>query len=127
MSDKKLFQLTEEDKEKYRNLINQIDLSSQSHIINITVPKINHLLQDNINQIEIQLVQDLMHLIGILESFPGLTDHMKQKILFALTYFCDEQDDIPDFLPDIGYLDDALVARWIIDGIMRELPPPTKA
>lgn len=127
MSDKKLFQLTEEDKEKYRNLINQMDLSSQSHIINITVPKINHLLQDNINQIEIQLVQDLMHLIGILESFPGLTDHMKQKILFALTYFCDEQDDIPDFLPDIGYLDDALVARWIIDGIMRELPPPTKA
>ncbi len=127
MTDEKLFQLTEEDKEKYRKSINRIDISTQNKIINIAVPKINEILKGNINKVEVQLVKDIMQLIGLLESFPGLTDHMKQRIIFALTYFCDENDEIPDFIPNIGYLDDASVAQWIVDGILLELPPPTEA
>ena len=47
---------------------------------------------------------------------------IKRRILFALSYFCDSNDDIPDVVPEIGYLDDAVVARWVIESIGRELP-----
>jgi len=127
MANEKLFQLTEEDKEKYQKSINSIDLKTQNIIINIAIEKISEIVKGNINKVEAQLVKDIMQLIGLLETFPGLTDHMKQRIIFALTYFCDENDEIPDFIPEIGYLDDASVAQWVVDGILLELPPPTKA
>ncbi len=36
--------------------------------------------------------------------------------------FKDNDDDIPDIVPEIGYLDDAVVARWVIESIGKELP-----
>ena len=31
-------------------------------------------------------------------------------------------DDIPDVVPEIGYLDDAIVAKWVIESISKDLP-----
>ncbi len=45
MANEKLFQLTEEDKEKYRKLINSIDLKTQKIIINIAVQKIREIVK----------------------------------------------------------------------------------
>ena len=50
-----------------------------------------------------------------------------KRILFAISYFCDEDDEIPDIIPDYGYLDDAAVVHWVIDRIKRELPGITRA
>ena len=38
---------------------------------------------------------------------------IKRRIIFAISYFCNSDDDIPDIVPEIGYLDDAVVARWV--------------
>ncbi len=38
----------------------------------------------------------------------------KAKILFALIYFISPIDFIPDFIPGIGYLDDAVVLMLVI-------------
>jgi uncharacterized membrane protein YkvA (DUF1232 family) len=43
---------------------------------------------------------------------------LRQKILFALQYFIDPDDDIPDSIPKLGFLDDAAVVRWIVDDII---------
>ncbi|MBT7512968.1 MAG: DUF1232 domain-containing protein [Candidatus Marinimicrobia bacterium] len=127
MSDNKLFQLTDEDKEKYKSSIKKINISTQNHIIKVAVPKINKIIAGNVTNVEAQLIDDVVHIIGLLENYPELTEHMKQRMIFALSYFCDENDEIPDIIPGIGYLDDALVAQWIVDGIMQELPPLTEA
>lgn len=118
-----LFQLTEEDKDQYRKLIDKIDLDSSDDVISMLNPKLDRLIaSDRLNDIEIDLIKNVSVLLSIYKTYPDLTDSIRRRILFAISYFCDEDDDIPDIVPDIGYLDDAVVANWVIASISKDLP-----
>ena len=123
-----LFQLTEEDKDQYRKLIDKIDLDSSDDIISMLNPKLDRLVaSDGLNDIEIDLIKNVSVLVSIYQTYPDLTDSIRKRILFAISYFCDEDDDIPDIVPDIGYLDDAVIANWVIESISKDLPEVSKA
>ena len=123
-----LFQLTEEDKDRYRKLIDKIDLDSSDDVISMLNPKLDRLIaSDRLNDIEIDLIKNVSVLLSIYKTYPDLTDSIRKRILFAISYFCDEDDDIPDIVPDIGYLDDAVVANWVIASISKDLPEVSKA
>jgi hypothetical protein len=123
-----LFQLTEEDKDQYRKLIDKIDLDSSDDIISMLSPKLDRLVaSDGLNDIEIDLIKNVSILVSIYQTYPDLTDSIRRRILFAISYFCDEDDDIPDIVPDIGYLDDAVIANWVIESISKDLPEVSKA
>ena len=123
-----LFQLTEEDKDRYRKLIDKIDLDSSDDIISMLSPKLDRLVaSDGLNDIEIDLIKNVSVLVSIYQTYPDLTDSIRRRILFAISYFCDEDDDIPDIVPDIGYLDDAVIANWVIESISKDLPEVSKA
>ena len=118
-----LFQLTEEDKDRYRKLIDKIDLDSSDDVISMLNPKLDRLIaSDRLNDIEIDLIKNVSVLLSIYKTYPDLTDSIRRRILFAISYFCDEDDDIPDIVPEIGYLDDAVVANWVIASISKDLP-----
>ena len=119
----KIFQLTEEDKAHYLTLIDKIDLNKSSEIIQSLDLKLNDLVSSKkLNTIETDLIKNVSVLLSIYQTYPDLTESIKKRIIFAISYFCDSDDDIPDIVPDIGYLDDAVVARWIIDSISADLP-----
>ena len=123
-----LFQLTEEDKDQYRKLIDKIDLDSSDDIISMLSPKLDRLVaSDGLNDIEIDLIKNVSVLVSIYQTYPDLTDSIRRRILFAISYFCDDDDDIPDIVPDIGYLDDAVIANWVIESISKDLPEVSKA
>ena len=123
-----LFQLTEEDKDQYRKLIDKIDLDSSDDIISMLNPKLDRLVaSDGLNDIEIDLIKNVSVLVSIYQTYPDLTDSIRRRILFAISYFCDEDDDIPDIVPDIGYLDDAVIANFVIESISKDLPEVSKA
>ena len=123
-----LFQLTEEDKDQYRKLIDKIDLDSSDDVISMLNPKLDRLIaSDRLNDIEIDLIKNVSVLVSIYQTYPDLTDSIRRRILFAISYFCDEDDDIPDIVPDIGYLDDAVIANWVIESISKDLPEVSKA
>ena len=123
MNISKIFHLTEEDKVKYKLLIDKIDLNDASKIIDMLNSKLDTMTTSkSLNSIETDLIKYVSVLLNIYQTYPGLTDSIKRRILFALSYFCDSNDDIPDVVPEIGYLDDAVVARWVIESIGRELP-----
>ena len=123
MNISKIFQLTEEDKADYRLLIDKIDLNDASKIIDMLNSKLDTMTTSkSLNSIETDLIKYVSVLLNIYRTYPDLTDSIKRRILFALSYFCDSNDDIPDVVPEIGYLDDAVVARWVIESIGRELP-----
>ena len=123
MNISKIFQLTEEDKAEYKLLIDKIDLNDASKIIDMLNSKLDTMTTSkSLNSIETDLIKYVSVLLNIYQTYPDLTDSIKRRILFALSYFCDSNDDIPDVLPEIGYLDDAVVARWVIESIGRELP-----
>ena len=120
--DPNLFQLTEEDKEYYRELIDQIDIRTMPFIMKMLGPKLERMLSSNLSEVELRLVQNISVLAGILQTYPNLTESIKKRILFSISYFCDEDDEIPDIIPGLGYLDDAKVAEWIIESISDEMP-----
>lgn len=51
----------------------------------------------------------------------------KAWIIFALTYFISPVDLIPDVLPGIGYVDDALVIAWVLHNLQTEVVAYRKA
>ena len=118
-----LFQLTEKDKDQYKKLIDKIDLDTSDDVIGMLNNKVDRLIaSDQLNDIEVNLIKNVSVLVSIYQTYPDLTDSIRKRILFAISYFCDEDDDIPDIVPEIGYLDDAVIARWVIDSISKDLP-----
>ncbi|MBA07795.1 MAG: hypothetical protein CMG52_02580 [Candidatus Marinimicrobia bacterium] len=122
MVDPNLFRLTKKDKEHYRKLIEKINLKVMPSIMKMLGPKLERMLSSNLSEIELRLVQNISVLVGILQTYPNLTESIQKRILFSISYFCDEDDEIPDIIPGLGYLDDAKVAEWIIESISDEMP-----
>ena len=128
MTDPKLFQLTDEDKTHYQKMIKQIDTGHQSSIIKVLGIKIQTMLDEgHLNSVEVELIEDVARLAEILELYPELPETVIKKILFAMSYFIDENDEIPDVIPDYGYLDDVKVVSWVIDDIREQIPKMTRA
>ena len=123
MNISKIFELTDEDKAKYQLMIDKIDLSKSSEVINTLNSKLDSLIDiKKLNSIETDLIKNVSVLLNIYQTYPDLTDSIKRRIIFAISYFCNSDDDIPDVVPQIGYLDDAVVARWVVDSIGDDLP-----
>tara|TARA_B100000482_G_scaffold6812_1_gene5366 strand:+ start:267 stop:653 length:387 start_codon:yes stop_codon:yes gene_type:complete len=119
----KLFQITEEDKAHYRELIDKVDPGQKKSIIKILGIKIQTILDEgSINAVEAELIEDMAHLVKILELFETLPELIIKKILFAMSYFIDENDEIPDVIPDYGYLDDVTVVSWVMKDIQKHIP-----
>ena len=128
MTDPKLFQLTDEDKAHYQEMIKQIDPGHQNSIIKVLGIKIQTMLDEgHLNSVEVELIEDVARLAEILELYPGLPETVIKKILFAMSYFIDENDEIPDIISDYGYLDDVKVVSWVIDDIRNQIPKMTRA
>ena len=112
-------QLTEKDKARYRKEIEQIDLEIEKEVLSRVPDKLELLIgSSHLDNAQLQLVQDVAKLYQFLSTYPIQSTELRQKILFALQYFIDPDDDIPDSIPKIGFLDDAAVVRWIVDDII---------
>ena len=123
MSDLKLFHLGKQDKLRYLKLIEKINPKHKDEIVLVLGDKIQDILKEGkINSIEIELINEMARFVKIFESFKNLPENIVKKILFAMSYFIDDEDEIPDIVPKYGYLDDIVVVRWIVTEINKELP-----
>ena len=128
MSDLKLFQITEEDKDHYKQIIHRIDVNNKEIIIKVLGQKIQKILnRGSLNKAEVILIEDMGKLSCILEENLDLPKLVIQKILFAMSYFIDENDEIPDIIPEYGYLDDLTVVNWVMEDIQKILPEVANA
>jgi len=110
--------LTQEDKVKYLNQIHEFDLSKKTELMKSIPEKLNDLIQkDTLNSIQVQLINDLVQLYNLLEDNPNMDENIQKKILFALDYFSNVDDEIPDSIPVFGLLDDLAVVKWIVNGL----------
>ena len=112
-------QLTQKDKERYKKEIEAIDVNIENSIIKSIPDKLEVLISSpNLDNAQLQLVNDVAKLYQFISTYPIQSKELKQKILFALQYFVDPNDDIPDSIPSLGFIDDAAVVRWIVDDII---------
>ena len=69
-------------------------------------------------------LDDLGTLVSMLEDpewAPELEDKDRRRILAAVSYFADPEDIIPDQIPGLGFLDDALLAELVMRELDHEL------
>ena len=112
-------QLTEKDKERYRKEIEAIDINIENSVMQLIQEKLEVLINlPQLDDAQLQLVNDVAKLYQFISAYPIQSKELKQKILFALQYFVDPDDDIPDSIPNLGFIDDAAVVRWIVDDII---------
>ena len=116
------FTLTQEDKLNYLDQIHKFDLSRKNELMKSVPEKLQTLLQNGtLNSIQVQLINDLVHLFKLLEDNPNMDKDIQKKILFALDYFSNVDDEIPDSIPIYGLLDDSAVINWIVKGLQGTL------
>ncbi len=117
----KRMQLTEQDIQKYRKEIDEVNLTDKDKFLTETYTKIAKLFEDKqLDQFQLVLVQEINGLYNILKNTQNLEELVQQKIVFALKYFVKGQDDIPDDIPGIGFSDDLAVVDWIIQDIREQ-------
>ncbi len=112
-------QLTEKDKARYRKEIEQVDLEIEEEEMKCIPDKLELLMgSSHLDNAQLQLVLDVAKLYQFISTYPIKSIELRKKILFALQYFIDPDDDIPDSIPKLGFLDDAAVVRWIVDDLI---------
>ena len=121
-------ELTDADKARYEQRISKIDLNDIPQVIRDIPKKIDRLISNpDLLDYQLALVSDISKLLNLLKDIPELNDDLKRRIVFALEYFLEEQDEIPDDSPDIGLLDDYVLVRWVVDNIMSDYTEVYKA
>ena len=114
-------QLTDTDKVRYEKRIKEIDLNDIPMVAKSIPEKIERLIADpDLLDYQIALVSDISKLLNVLLELPEESLLLKKRILFALEYFLEEHDEIPDDSPQIGLLDDYVLVRWVVDNIMAD-------
>ena len=121
-------ELTDADKARYEQRIAEIDLNDIPQVIRDIPKKIDRLISNpDLLDYQLALVSDISKLLNLLKDIPELNDDLKRRIVFALEYFLEEEDEIPDDSPDIGLLDDYVLVRWVVDNIMADYTEVYKA
>jgi uncharacterized membrane protein YkvA (DUF1232 family) len=70
----------------------------------------------------LQAIAPLDELIQLLEDADyGVPSNTRTEILTTLAYFSDPHDLIPDSIPGLGYLDDAIMTRFLEEQFEAEL------
>ncbi|MCB1577628.1 MAG: DUF1232 domain-containing protein, partial [Xanthomonadales bacterium] len=90
----------------------QIVDAASKLLVDVPTTKVPDFIKDRLDKLDqmLQLVVD--------EGY-GLPDEDRKRVLSCLAYFADPQDIIPDNVPVIGFLDDAIM----IELCVRELKP----
>ena len=114
------YKLTSTDIDKTENKIANFDLSREQQILSVIPQKLESLLQIEMNEFMVELISDVSKLYNVIMSLPNLNDEIKRSILYALEYFINKDDDIPDEIPELGYLDDWAIVRYVVDQIMKD-------
>ncbi len=114
------YNLTPEDIEKTERKIAAFDLLKEDTILSSIPEKLEILLGSKMDEFKANLINDVSRLYNVIMSFRDLDDQTKRSILYALDYFIDMDDEIPDEIPDLGYLDDLVIVRYVVDQIMKE-------
>jgi uncharacterized membrane protein YkvA (DUF1232 family) len=67
----------------------------------------------------LRLLPDLLRLLRRLAADPGLPRGVRVRITLLLVYLAIPIDLIPDFIPVLGYADDAIIVTAVLRSVVR--------
>ncbi len=128
MSLRVVFDIDDEDLDYFRASMKRAQSAAASisdeETIRHAAAMIEQVSQPNASAFVQQRVQKLASLIQMLQDpeWP-LSEGERRNILCALSYFANPEDIIPDHVPVLGYIDDAIM----IELVVRDLKPEIEA
>ena len=70
-----------------------------------------------------RLVPDVIRLVRRLAADPALPRGVRIRLLLLVAYLISPIDLIPDFIPVVGYADDAIIVAWVLRSVTRAAGP----
>ena len=127
MNDKVLFEMDDEDLEKLRAVFESVRKSQDCFNKDEVIAALNKLLEDvkkdeHVPKFIMSRLQQLELMVDIITDEEwNLPQEDVDHILEALAYFADTNDLIPDKVPGIGYIDDAIMVEIAMQRLRPEV------
>ena len=67
----------------------------------------------------LRLLPDVLRLLRRLATDPALPRGVRIRLWLLLIYLAIPIDVVPDFIPVLGYADDAIVVTWVLRSVIR--------
>ncbi|PCJ16723.1 MAG: hypothetical protein COA96_18255 [SAR86 cluster bacterium] len=121
------FTLSDRDLERFKTIVLKARSASTSNQGQADIEKAAYKIVEVAMNSDLPdfIAQRLLQLKVLLEMLKDdewdLSDHEQERIMSALSYFADPIDLIPDHIPGIGFLDDAMFVEIIIRELKAEI------
>lgn len=111
------FQLSESDLDHFRGVMERAQNNAKHHSEQAILNNAKGLIVDvhqNVPDFVKERIEKLKVLIQMIEDTEWqIPDEEKQDVLSALAYFSDPEDLVPDDIPALGFLDDAIMIELV--------------
>ncbi len=126
MSMKITFDLSSADLDHFREVMSRAREAASELDIHEIVDRASQLLEKVNRSDTSDFVRDRMSkletLIGmVVDQGWGLEDEERKRVVDALAYFAEAEDLIPDHIPGLGFLDDAIMIEMVVKELRHEI------
>jgi uncharacterized membrane protein YkvA (DUF1232 family) len=120
------FELEDKDLEYFRTCIKQAresaDKSSEQEITAKAEGMISEVRDSNVPAFVRQRIDSVQSLVDMVRDEEwDLATQERKKVVAALAYFADPHDIIPDNVPVLGYIDDAIMIELVVSELKHEI------
>lgn len=120
------FELSESDLEHFREVMTRAREAAKEKDLRAIVDAASQLLSKVNASDTSDFIRDRMYtletLIGmVMDQGWGLADEDRQRVTDALSYFAEAEDLIPDDIPGLGFLDDAIMIEIVSSELEHEI------
>jgi len=120
------FELSQSDLEHFREVMARAHESAKNRSVGEIVDKASELLIQVNRSHTSDFIRDRMNiletLIGmVMDEGWGLVEEDRLRVVHALAYFAESEDLIPDEIPGLGFLDDAIMVEIVSEELRHEI------
>lgn len=121
------FTLSDRDLERFKTIVSKARSANASNQGRADIEKAAYKIVDVAMNSDLPdfIAERLLQLKVLLEMMNDhewqLSDHDRERIMSAMSYFADPIDLIPDHIPGIGFLDDAMFAEIVFLELKAEI------
>jgi len=113
------FELKDSDMDHFREVMRKAQAGAEQlseHEILANAKKLSQNIKDNVPEFVRERIQKLETFVAMIEDAEWqMPAEERSEVLSALAYFSDPEDLVPDHIPVLGFLDDAIMIELVAE------------